>query len=197
MSAISRRALLGASGLSLASLAGCGILSSNTTNGVTTVEVDVAALENYGTAALNAANFILPLLGATLPGVAAFTAILTPIITTLNAQLTTFKNETAGLSKIALTITTTSIKSTVESLIAAVESLYTTFATFISSLVGQTISTQIGTYMSAFETITSEVEALYTKITATFTTSATMRAEMPRFRATMPVPDALNVLHAG
>src|SRR6185312_15103835 len=86
--AMNRRHLLRTTALALvaAPIAACSVFQSTTTNGVTTITVNVAKLDAYGQAFINGGTMLLDLPGiSTLPAGAAIAAILLLLKTDLAA----------------------------------------------------------------------------------------------------------------
>ena len=117
-----RIALLSAA--SLLALAGCSAVTSTTTNGVTTITVNVADIDDWAEAFLNAAGLILAL-----PGIAAGpTGIaITAVLAVIKADLAAFNAASGG--NVTLTFNSTSVP-------AAIQSVLTDGQTLLSDAAG-------------------------------------------------------------
>lgn len=152
---MTRRRILAipSSAVSVVALAGCGIITTTTTNGVTTVTLDVGRIDAWAQAFQNAGTLILGLPGMpVLLGPAA--PVITAIIAMAGADIAAFDKAAAG--KLTVTFDTTSIPAAITSVLADGKKLLTTVQAAIP--VGAIAGT-VGTYISALATIVSIFEA--------------------------------------
>ena len=144
---ISRRTLLRTSALgSVAALAACGVVSSTTSNGVTTITVNVAQVAAWGAAIKNGAALI-----AGLPGIAGTPqgAVVMAIVAVVTADLAAFSTAAGG--SVSLTFNSTSVP-------AAVSSLLTDAQGALGN-VGATVLATAQTYVAAVQTIVALFES--------------------------------------
>jgi hypothetical protein len=169
-----RIALLSAA--SLLALAGCSAVTSTTTNGVTTITVNVADINAWAQAFLNGATFLLAL-----PGVAALPAasLIGLALAAVKTDLAAFDSAAGG--NVTLTFNSTSIP-------AAIKSVLTDGRTLLSDAAGvpgavpATVQATASEYVQALETVVSTFAAAVGQITA----GAALGA--------MPIATALSVL---
>ena len=135
-------------------VAGCGVFSSGTQNGVTTVTVNVAQLNAWGTALLNSAALILSLPGiAGTPPATAISVVAMAIRTDLAAFV-----QTAG-SNVTLTFDSSSVPAAIKSLMDDAQQLLTIAQSTLSLVVSNSL--QIArTYIAAIQTIVSLLTAI-------------------------------------
>lgn len=143
-----RRAILGASALiPAAALLGCGMISSTTTNGVTTVTVNTADANNWGQAFINAASLIATLaIPASAPAILAIGA-------TAKVDLAAFNTATNGT--LTLTFNSGSPPAALASLLTDGQNLLTA----AQGAIPAAAATQAQTYLTALATIVSTAEA--------------------------------------
>jgi hypothetical protein len=153
-----RIALLSAA--SLLALAGCSAVTSTTTNGVTTITVNVADVDAWGQAFLNASGLILALPGiAALPVGAAISAVLAVIKTDLAAF------DTASGGNVTLTFNATSVPAAIQSVLADGKTLLSD-AAGVPGAVTATVQATASEYVQALETVVSTFAAAIGQITA-------------------------------
>ena len=151
---ISRRTLLRTSALgSVAALAACGVVSSTTSNGVTTITVNVAQVAAWGAAIKNGAALI-----AGLPGVAGTPqgAVVMAIVAVVTADLAAFSTAAGG--SVSLTFNSTSVPAAVSSLLTDGKTLLTDAQGALGN-VGATVLATAQTYVAAVQTIVALFEA--------------------------------------
>jgi hypothetical protein len=173
MSIVSRRhALLSASALApLAFLAGCGVFSTSTSNGVTTVTVNTAAINTDGSAIIAAATSVLaiPLVsGALGANMVAAMAALAAAKTAL-ASIAATTNGSASAS-----INVTSVQAFVTNLLTGVGQITTLTGQALSSVgatVVQSDLTVAQNYLASINTLVAFVQ-----IAASLATPATASA---------------------
>lgn len=152
---MNRRNLLGASALAAtgAVLAGCGLFTTSTTNGVTTLTVNVDTIDKIAHAIENAV-----LLVASLPGIVG-----TPVAATIAAvgslvisAVDQFDSASGG--SLSVSIDTTGVLPAIQSLIADAQKLLGYLQTSIGNLVGAALQTA-QTYAAALATLVSTLQA--------------------------------------
>lgn len=166
---ISRRRLGVLAGLTTAAaaLSACSVASSG---GTTTATLNVAEVNKWFTAGVNAEAVILAIPGVSaafgIPGVAA----LGVTVATLKAAMTAFTS--AAGSSLTVSLDTTSVKTAFDSGLAAIQSLLVQFRAMITSLnVSSAVYSQINLTVSSLATIASIAEALL-PVSATMTYAA-------------------------
>src|SRR6185437_11906274 len=120
--AMNRRRLLRTTALALvaAPIAACSVFQSTTTNGVTTITVNVAKLDAWGQAFINGGTMLLGLPGvATLPAGVEIAAVLVMA----KANLAALDAETHGQAM--LTFDSTSVPAAIQSVLADGKNLLT------------------------------------------------------------------------
>lgn len=154
---LSRRALLGTSvlGLPLA-LAGCGMITTTTTGGVTTVSVNLVALNDYVQAAQNGAAILLvsPLIAAALGPVKV--ALIEATIANAAAQIAALTKSSNGVATLTFTA------SSAPAAIAAIQNDAATILAAASVMFGSfksTLGTQIQQTVDAFATVIDLMKA--------------------------------------
>jgi len=156
MNPVSRRNLLRSAVLVAPAglLAGCAITSGND---VTTVTLDLATIDDYATAAENAATLLLgfaPIAGALgTAGVATATALIAAIKTGISA----LDSEYAGQA--TFSFSTASVPAALSTLQADITNLFNGFKTAIASI-GGSLPAQVTSDYNAFQTIAALVEAI-------------------------------------
>lgn len=155
-------------------LAGCGIFSTNTTNGVTTVTLNVANAEAWGNAFINAATLISSLAGVA--GTAAGTAI-AATGATAKTDLATFVAQ-AG-SQVTLIFDTTSVPAFVTSLLGDGQTL--------SGLAGGVITSTSTTVAQSYLTALQTIVALFQAAVSTTAAAAPMKMTQAQALATLRV----------
>lgn len=152
---LSRRALLRSSALVpvAAALAACGAVTETTTNGVTTVTVNVAQIDAWGRAFANGAKLIAGLPGlsgtATGLGISAVAAV-------VEADLAAFDKASGG--SVSLAFNSTSVPAAVASLLADGKTLATDAAGALGNVASTAVQTA-QTYIIAVETVVSLFQA--------------------------------------
>lgn len=149
-----RRLLLRNSALFIpfVTLAGCGIVTTTTTNGVTTTTVNVKQIQTWATAFENAATLV-----ASLPGVPTSIATILKLVNNqINIDLAAFDTATSG--KLTLTFDATSPPAALSSLLTDGNTLLTDIKGSVSNVV-TTYATDAQTYLNALSTIVSLFEA--------------------------------------
>lgn len=141
---LSRRLLLSAS--ALIPVAACGIVSTNTTNGVTTLTVDVAQVSAWGQAFANAALLISGLPGVAGTSVGTLIAGVSVTAKTDLAAFTTF----AG-NNVSLSFNSTSVPAAISSLLADGQTLLVD-AGGVTGL-SSSVATTAQTYIDAISTL--------------------------------------------
>ena len=137
-------------GGTLGALAGCGIVTSTTVNGVTTVTINVAKIDQYGTAL---ASFTASVAGV--PGLGQYLVPVEAIETVVLQDVAAFDAAAGGQT--VLTFDANSIPAAINSILADGKSLLTTIGKALPS------SVIVGTVLEAFnavQTIVLLVEAL-------------------------------------
>jgi hypothetical protein len=130
-------------------VAACDAFTTTTTNGVTTITVNVAKLDAYGQAFINGANLLLSLPGvSTLPAAALITAILG----VLKTDLATFDASAAG--NVTLSFDSTSIPAAIQSVLTDGKTLLTDANSVLGSAEQAVVSTA-QTYINAISTVVS------------------------------------------
>lgn len=152
---ICRRSLLHASALAVpaVALAGCGIVTRQTVNGVTTVTVDVARLDGFGQAFLNGTTLIagLPGIVGTAPAMAV--TALAPVI---SADMKAFDAAAGG--KLTMTFDATSVPSAIKSLADDGRQLLADAKAALPNVAKDQVATA-NTYVNAVETLVSLFQA--------------------------------------
>ncbi|MCP1214152.1 hypothetical protein [Acetobacter okinawensis] len=158
MTNLSRRSLLRSSGLAgIALLAACAVA---TTNGVTTITLDVTKVKNYGQAGLNAAATVTSFL-STFPAMAPYALAITAAETALSGALSAFSS--AAGSTLTISYNDTSWKTRVDSILTDLDTLGGAIESAISGS-GSTLSTSViadaKTAYNALATVISVFKAL-------------------------------------
>ncbi|MDE2105501.1 MAG: hypothetical protein KGL39_50205 [Patescibacteria group bacterium] len=151
---ISRRAALAL--MPLAGLTGCGLITTTTTNGVTTITVNVKQLDAWGQAFANAASLI-----GVLPGIAG-----TPAGVAILGISALAAGDIAAIDKSAngalvLTFDATSIPAAVSSLLTDGSTLLTDSSNALPSVASGAVSVA-QTYIAALKTVVSLLTAALT-----------------------------------
>ncbi|MFT8587381.1 hypothetical protein [Acetobacter papayae] len=158
MKSLSRRALLRSSVLAgMAMLAACTV---TTTNGVTTITLDVTKVKNYGQAGLNAAATVTSFL-STFPAMAPYALAITAAETALSGALSAFSS--AAGSTLTISYDDASWKTRVDSILTDLDTLAAAIESAIAGS-GSTLSTSViadaKTAYNALATIISVFKAL-------------------------------------
>ncbi len=159
MKSISRRNLVRSSalGMAAAALAACAV---NTTNGVTTITLDVTKVKNYGQAGLNAAATVTSFL-STFPTMAPYVLAITAAETALSGALSAFS--TAAGSTLTISYNDASWKTRVDSILTDLDTLAAAIESAISgsgSVLSSTVISDAKTAYNALATIISVFKAL-------------------------------------
>lgn len=156
---MNRRSLLFASALvaPAALLAGC---ATSTANGVTTITLNVASVEAWSTAFLNASTLI-----AGLPGIAGSgpSVVLMALANVIAADIASFKTAAGG--NLSLTFDRTSVPKAITSLLADGQSLLTDTKALLSGVAAADAATA-QTYLNAVATLVSLFEAALGNVSA-------------------------------
>jgi hypothetical protein len=146
-----RGALLSASAIIPAALlAGCGLITSNTTNGVTTITINVADLDNWGNAIVNAASLLAPFVGP-------IGATILEVGTVAKADLTAA--DVAAGGSLSLSFNSTSAPAAVSSLLADGQKIVSTVGSAVTTGAVTQLVAEAQTYLTAAETIVSVFSA--------------------------------------
>ena len=159
---MNRRHLLRTTALALvaAPIAACSVFQSTTTNGVTTITVNVAKLDAYGQAFINGGTMLLDLPGiSTLPAAAAVATVLAVLKTDIAAF------DTATQGQATLTFDATSVPAAVQSVLADGKTLLTD-ARSVLGTAEQAAASTAQTYIDAIQTVVSIFSATIGQITA-------------------------------
>ena len=159
--------------LTVATTAGCSV---TTTNGVTTITLDVAKVKAYGQAGLNAAATVSSFL-STFPALAPYAAAISVADTTLSGALTAF-SDAAG-STLTINYNDANWKTRVSSVLAGLTTVSGAINSAISgagSILSATVIADAKTADNALITIISVFEALL----GISSTHAPVRARMTR-----------------
>ena len=150
MTHVSRRLALVAG---VSALAGCGIVGTSKTSGVTTITINTASVATWAQAFRNAANLI-----STLPGIVGTPTSLAigAISTLVAADAAAFATASGG--KLSLTFDGTSVPASLSSLLADGQKLLAATQAALGS-VASTATTQAQMYVNALATIVSIFEA--------------------------------------
>lgn len=158
MTSLSRRSLLRSSGLAgIALLAACTVA---TTNGVTTITLDVTKVKNYGQAGLNAAATVTSFL-STFPAMAPYALAITAAETALSGALSSFSS--AAGSTLTISYNDASWKTRVDSILTDLDELATAITSAISgsgSVMSTTVIADAKTADNALATVISVFKAL-------------------------------------
>lgn len=172
---ISRRTTLlrTAAILPVAALAACGVFTSTTTNGVTTITINVAQVNAWGAAFINAAALV-----SGLPGIAGTPAGLAIVAVGAVAKtdLAAF-TATAGAS-VSLTFDKTSAPAAIQSLLTDGQTLLTDAQGALGSVAPASLGSA-QTYVAAIQTIVS-----------LFTAAMGVSASTAKVSATAPMSEA-------
>ncbi|WP_264813095.1 twin-arginine translocation signal domain-containing protein, partial [Acetobacter oeni] len=144
----------------LAGIAGLAACTATTTNGVTTITLNVTKVKDYGQAGLNAAATVAGFLAA-YPALSPYMAAITVADTALSGALTAF-SDAAG-STLTITYNNADWKTRVDSILSDLNTVATQIAAAISgggAVLGTTIQTDAQTALSALKTIISVFEGL-------------------------------------
>ncbi|MFT9361599.1 hypothetical protein [Acetobacter okinawensis] len=158
MTNLSRRSLLRSSGLAgIALLAACTVA---TTNGVTTITLDVTKVKNYGQAGLNAAATVTSFL-STFPAMAPYALAITAAETALSGALSAFSS--AAGSTLTISYNDASWKTRVDSILTDLDELDAAITNAISgsgSVLSTTVIADAKTADNALATVISVFKAL-------------------------------------
>lgn len=164
MSTLSRRSFLRSSVLAgAAALTACTV---TTTNGVTTVTLDVAKVKNYGQAGLNAAATVTSFLSS-FPALAPYALAITAAETALSGALSAFSTAAGSTLTISYNDATwktrvDSILSDLDTLAAAIESAVAGSGSALSSSVlsnARTAYNALATLISVFKALLGVADA--------------------------------------
>ena len=151
--------------IGLTVLSGCNLITTTTTNGVTTVTVAVAQIVSYAQAAINFTQLILGVVGVVVdPTIASLLRITS---TTLAADLQTFVTENSG--KVTLSFDSTSVPSSISSLLTDCQKVLTLAKTAL----GDTVNAAASEYIQAFSTVVSVFQGILGFFSATKAPTAT------------------------
>ena len=143
-----------------APIAACSVFQSTTTNGVTTITVNVAKLDAWGQAFINGGTMLLGLPGvATLPAGVEIAAVLVMA----KANLAALDAETHGQAM--LTFDSTSVPAAIQSVLADGKNLLTD-AQGLMDTAAQGTASEVQTYINAIQTVVSIFSATIGQIVA-------------------------------
>lgn len=158
MNYLPRRAFLHSFGLTgVALLAACAV---TTTNGVTTITLDVTKVKNYGRAGLNAAATVTSFL-ATFPALAPYAVAIEAAEAALSVALSAFSN--AAGSSLTISYNDANWKTRVDSILTALDGLASVIAKTIAGsgkLLPAAILADTKTADNALATVISVFKAL-------------------------------------
>lgn len=154
-----RRSLLRGSALAFPALAlaGCGIVTSTTTNGVTTYTINVSELETYVSGAAALAASLLGVPGISTAIGAATSSLIDQVISDLNAAIPAINTQAAGAVKISFT--TSSAPAFIASLEQDAASLVSYTKTAITSF-GASVPAQVTTYYNAIVSVANALSGV-------------------------------------
>jgi hypothetical protein len=160
---VNRRSFLRTSALAplIAGLAACGVVTTTTTNGVTSLTINVAQLNNWGQAFINMATLLAPLIGPV--GVTVLT-----IGTVAKADLTAVDAAAGG--SLSLSFDSTSVPAVISSLLADGQKIVSTVGAGVTSGAISALSAEAQTYLTAGETILSLFSAALGSVAASAST---------------------------
>lgn len=158
---VTRRTLIGS--IPVLGLAAC---TTSTTNGVTTVTLNVQQVQLWATALVNASNLVASLPGIAGTAPALVVAALGPIIT---ADIAAFA-KTAG-SAVSLTFTTSSVPAAVASLETDANILLNDAKSVVTGVAAADLGLAT-TYVNAIETVVTLLEAAVGSVPAAAKTKA-------------------------
>lgn len=151
-------ALLSAAGFAaVATLSGCTV---TTTNGVTTLTLDVAKVKNYGQAGLNAAAAVTSFLSG-FPVLAPYALAITAAETALSGALTAFSN--AAGSTLSISYDNADWKTRVDSILSDLDTLSGTIERALAgsgSVLSSSVQANADTAYKALATLISVFKAL-------------------------------------
>jgi hypothetical protein len=153
--AMHRRTILRATALApvAAGLAAC---TATTSGGITTATINVAQVNSYGQAVLNAVALL-----TSAPGVSAligpYASVITLAVTMAKADLQAF--DTAAGGSLTVSFSTTSVSAAVQSLLTDAQTVFGDFQTAIGSQLGA-LGGAVTTYYNAFTTVVSLIQAV-------------------------------------
>jgi hypothetical protein len=180
---MNRRNLLRASAFAVPAIAlsGCGVISANTVNGVTTYTINVAKLLAYtsGAAALAAAFLAIPGVSVLIGGTAA---LIETAVSDMNAAVPAIN--TAANGSATISFNTTSVPAFISSLEKDASNLLT-YAQAAEKALGTSVSSTATTYYNAIIAAASALSALV---------SIGVAAKAP-VNSTLTVEQALALVH--
>lgn len=155
---LSRRSLLRNTSLAgMAMLAACTV---TTTNGVTTITLDVTKVKNYGQAGLNAAATVTSFL-STFPAMAPYALAITAAETALSGALSAFSS--AAGSTLTISYNDASWKTRVDSILSDLDTLAAAIESAIAgsgSVLSSSVLSNARTAYNALATLISVFKAL-------------------------------------
>jgi len=166
-------------------LAGAAVLGActvTTSGSTTTITLNVAKIEAYAQAGLNAAATVTSLLGA-VPAAASYVALIATAETALSAALTTLS--TAAGSTVTISYDDTDWKTRVDSVLSAIETVGTAIANAITAAgsgLSSTVQTDATTALSALKTVISVFDALLVTSTGARPVGVTSMSEAQALR---------------
>lgn len=186
MSTLSRRSFLRWSALiGATALTACTV---TTTNGVTTLTLDVARVKNYGQAGLNAAATVTGFL-STFPALAPYALAITAAETALSGALSAFS--TAAGSTLTISYNDATWKTRVDSILTDLDTLAGAIESAIAgsgSALSATVLTNAKTADSALATLISVFKALLGVADAKAPVGNRMHMTRDRVLVGAPVP---------
>lgn len=186
MNSLSRRTFLRSTGLAgMAMLAACTV---TTTNGVTTITLDVVKVKNYGQAGLDAASTVTSFL-STFPAMAPYALAITAAETALSGALSAFSS--AAGSTLTISYNDATWKTRVDSILTDLDTLAAAIESAISGS-GSTLSTSViadaKTAYNALATVISVFKALLGVSDAKAPAGTRMRVTRDMVLAGAPIP---------
>ena len=182
-----RRALLRTTALAVpaAILAGCGIVSTATQNGTTTVTVNVANLTTWASGIAGVAGLLIALPGVGSLLGAAVAAKIPTILADINGAVGQMATNAAGQQ--VLTFTTASTPAFITSLLGDVQTLTGDVTGVLSNVGGGTTSSQVAQYATGVQTLGRAILAMLAPLTA----GARVAAPLPPSQAQIDAALAL------
>ena len=183
---ISRRNLLRTTGMAgMVALAACAV---TTTNGVTTITLDVTKVKNYGQAGLNAAATVTSFLSS-FPALAPYALAIKAAETALSGALSAFSS--AAGSTLTISYNDASWKTRVDSILSDLDTLAAAIARAISgsgSMLSASVVADAKTAYNALNTVISVFKALLgvTDVKAPVGTPAQVTRDMVLVGAPVP-----------
>jgi hypothetical protein len=186
MSTLSRRSFLRSSVLvGATALTACTV---TTTNGVTTITLDVTKVKNYGQAGLNAAATVTSFL-STIPALASYALAITAAETALSGALSAFSS--AAGSTLTISYNDASWKTRVDSILSDLDTLAAAIESALAgsgSALSSSVLSNAKTAYSALATLISVFKALLGVADAKAPVGTHMRLTRDMVLVGAPVP---------